>query len=34
MADVYDRLHDCTASELIHLLPSNWKPTKPRKTAS
>ncbi|WPQ61236.1 IS66 family transposase [Chitinophaga sancti] len=34
LADVYDRLHDCTASELIHLLPSNWKPTKPRKTAS
>jgi len=24
--DVYNRLHDCTANELIHLLPNNWKP--------
>jgi transposase len=25
--DVYNRLHDCPASELCHLLPSHWKPT-------
>ena len=24
--DIYDRLHDCPASELIHLLPPYWKP--------
>ena len=24
--DVYNRLHDCPASELIHLLPPYWKP--------
>jgi len=24
--DVYNRLHDCPASELINLLPPNWKP--------
>ncbi|WPQ63362.1 transposase domain-containing protein [Chitinophaga sancti] len=26
--DVYDKLHDCTAAELVQLLPSNWKPGK------
>lgn len=26
LQDVYNRLHDCPASELIHLLPSQWKP--------
>ncbi|WP_322518454.1 IS66 family transposase [Chitinophaga sancti] len=31
--DVYNRLHDCSAAELIHLLPPNWKPTEARKTA-
>lgn len=30
LADVYDRLHDCTAAELIQLVPSNWKPVKER----
>ena len=30
LTDVYNRLHDCTAAELIHLLPSNWKPIKER----
>jgi transposase len=25
--DVYNRLYDCPASELIHLLPPYWKPT-------
>jgi transposase len=24
--DIYERLHDCPANELIHLLPSHWKP--------
>lgn len=24
--DVYNRIHDCPANELIHLLPSHWKP--------
>lgn len=23
--DIYDRLHDCPAHELINLLPHNWK---------
>jgi len=27
LQDVYNRLHDCPANELIHLLPSHWKPT-------
>jgi len=26
LQDVYDRLHDCPANELIHLLPPYWKP--------
>ena len=34
LTDVYDRLHDCAANELIQLLPSNWKPAKAGKTAS
>jgi len=25
LKDVYDRIHDCPASELIHLLPPYWK---------
>lgn len=33
LADAYDRLHDCTAAELIQLLPSNWEPAKERKAA-
>jgi transposase len=33
--DVYDRLHDCPASELIHLLPPYWKPApKPQANAA
>ena len=24
--DLYNRLHDCPASDLIHLLPPYWKP--------
>lgn len=27
LQDVYDRLHDCPASELVQLLPSRWKPS-------
>lgn len=26
LQDVYNRLHDCPANELIHLLPPYWKP--------
>ncbi|WP_414017893.1 transposase domain-containing protein [Chitinophaga sancti] len=33
LADVYDRLYDCKAAELIQLLPSNWEPAKERKAA-
>ncbi|WP_146154440.1 IS66 family transposase [Chitinophaga ginsengisoli] len=25
LCDIYDRLHDCPANQLIHLLPHNWK---------
>lgn len=25
LCDVYDRLHDCPANQLINLLPNNWK---------
>ena len=33
--DVYNRLHDCPASELIHLLPPYWKPApKPQANAA
>jgi transposase len=33
--DVYDRLHDCPASELIQLLPPYWKPApKPQANAA
>jgi transposase len=33
--DVYNRLHDCPASELIHLLPPYWKPApKPQTNAA
>ena len=26
LQDIYNRLHDCPANELINLLPPNWKP--------
>lgn len=26
LCDIYNRLHDCPASQLVHLLPNNWKP--------
>ncbi|WP_410682944.1 transposase domain-containing protein [Chitinophaga filiformis] len=25
LCDIYDRLHDCPANQLINLLPHNWK---------
>ena len=28
LQDVYNRLHDCPANELINLLPPYWKPVK------
>lgn len=30
LQDVYNRLHDCPANELINLLPPYWKPLQPK----
>jgi transposase len=33
LQDIYNRLHDCPANELINLLPPHWKPQRPHTNA-